>query len=41
MEIKLGYEVGYKNSNKYIHHACEDCGKLRWELVHSQPGLLF
>ncbi len=37
-EIKKGTEIGYKGQNKFIWHACLDCGKERWEgLKYGEP----
>ena len=33
-EIRRGREIGHKSKyNKYIWHACIDCGKERWEIL--------
>lgn len=34
-DIKTGKEFNYKNGNKYIWHACIDCGKERWVMLWS------
>ena len=40
-EIKKGKELGYKTSQKYMWHACVDCGKQRWvQLWSSKPTSL-
>mgnify|MGYP001600520464 CR=1 FL=1 len=35
-EIKSGRQIGYSSGQKFIWHACIDCGKERW--VHFQDG---
>ena len=32
-EIKGGKKLGYKCSNRFIWHACIDCGKERWVIL--------
>ena len=37
-EIRRGREVGYKCGDKFIWHACMDCGRERWvQLLDDQP----
>jgi len=37
-EVKRGTDIGYRNSVKYIYHACIDCGKARWvQYIHKKP----
>lgn len=31
--IRKAREIGYKGHNSYIWHACERCGKERWEVL--------
>ena len=32
-EIKKASEIGKRGGNKYIYHACEECGKERWVML--------
>ena len=33
-EIRSSKELGYKSGNKFIWHACIDCGKERWVQIY-------
>ena len=40
-EIKGSEELGYRGRNKYIWHACVDCGRERWVIMDKgQPKYL-
>jgi hypothetical protein len=32
-QIVKGTQIGYHYPNKFIGHACEDCGKVRWVML--------
>lgn len=34
-EIRKACEIGYKGTDSYIWHACENCGKERWVQIHN------
>jgi hypothetical protein len=37
-EIRRGFELGFKDNDQRIYHACIDCGARRWiQLVKGQP----
>ncbi len=37
-EFKHGREIGYTQNQKYVWHACKDCGKERWvRLIGESP----
>jgi len=33
-EVRMAKEIGYKGHNRYLWHACVDCGKQRWVALH-------
>ncbi len=40
-ETKLGRELGYKGTGRFMWHACVDCGKERWVRYKTgEPGSL-